>query len=245
MSKYVKDNEWGTKYPNFQKEHFACPCCGGYGNGIATSLLDVLQALRNKYGVVNITSGYRCSSFNKRAGGASNSKHLVGQAADFYFGSGALVNQNTRVAVVNEIKKMANVNYTYCNVNGNYPNMGSCIHVDTKLVDVEGDDKKLRVKELQNVLNKQYNCKLAVDGSFGPKTSNACGDNYLFYRKEASIHVKWLQSRLKQLGDNLGKYGVDGSFGNDTLKAVKQFQKDRKLQVDGFVGAETHKQLIG
>lgn len=40
MSKYVLDHEWGTKYPNFKKSEFKCPCgnCNGYGEGIATTL---------------------------------------------------------------------------------------------------------------------------------------------------------------------------------------------------------------
>lgn len=135
MSKYVQDNEWGTKYPNFKKTEFKCPCCGGYGVGIASSLVELLQTLRNKYGSLVITSGYRCLNYNKKVGGIAGSAHTKGQAADFYFGSGILANQNKRVAVVNEIKGMKNYHYSYCNVNGNNPNMGSAIHVDTNLVD--------------------------------------------------------------------------------------------------------------
>ena len=135
MSKYVQDNEWGSKYPNFEKSEFKCPCCGGYGVGIASSLVANLQTLRNKYGSLVVTSGYRCESYNKRVGGIAGSAHTKGQAADFYFGSGILSNQNTRVNVVNEIKSMPNYHYSYCNVNGNYPNMGSAIHMDTNLVD--------------------------------------------------------------------------------------------------------------
>ena len=135
MSKYVQDNEWGVKYKNFRKEEFKCPCCGGYGVGIASSLVQNLQKLRDKYGSIIITSGYRCLNYNKKVGGIAGSQHTKGQAADFYFGSGILVNQNTRINVVNEIKGMPNYHYAYCNVNGNYPNMGSAIHMDTNLVD--------------------------------------------------------------------------------------------------------------
>ena len=142
MGKYVQDSEWGTKYPNFRKSEFKCPCCGGYGAGIASSLVENLQKLRNKYGNTIITSGYRCPNWNRRVGGVSNSAHLKGQAADFYFGSGILANQNKRVAVVNEIKGMPNYHYSYCNVNGNYPNMGSAIHMDTNLVDTNPQSKK-------------------------------------------------------------------------------------------------------
>ena len=30
----------------------------------------------------------------------------------------------------------------YCNVNGNHPNMGSAIHMDTNLVDIDPQSKK-------------------------------------------------------------------------------------------------------
>lgn len=106
------------------------------------------------------------------------------------------------------------------------------------------DDKKERVKELQRTLNNQYKCGLVVDGLFGPLTEKACKNNYLHYNKKASKHVKWLQTRLIDLGYSVGKYGADGSFGNDTLNAVKKFQSDKKITVDGYVGKDTHKKLV-
>ena len=53
-----------------------------------------------------------------------------------------------------------------------------------------------------------------------------------------------LQNRLVELGYSVGRYGIDGSFGNDTLNAVKQFQRDRGLVVDGYVGKDTHRKLV-
>ena len=40
-------------------------------------------------------------------------------------------------------------------------------------------------------------------------------------------------------GYALPKYGADGSFGAETLNAVKNFQKDHGLTVDGIVGKNT------
>ena len=239
MSKYVRDWEWGTKYPNFKKSEFKCPkYCDSYGNGISSALVNNLQLLRNKYGNLIITSGYRCRKYNSTLAGAStNSWHLDGQAADFYFGSGILKNQNKRVEVVNEIKKMANVHYAYCNVNGNHENMGSAIHMDCYLNDVD-------VMELQRVLNGQYGCGLAIDGSFGELTGNACKKNYLYVGKNAPIHITWLQQQLKWRGYDLGKYGIDGSFGPQTKKCLLQFQKDHHLTQDGYCGIETTKALV-
>ena len=44
---------------------------------------NVLQPLRDALGTpVNLNSGYRCPSLNRAIGGAKNSQHMTGQAAD-------------------------------------------------------------------------------------------------------------------------------------------------------------------
>lgn len=48
-----------------------------------------------------------------------------------------------------------------------------------------------------------------------------------------------LQKMLMQLGYDLPVYGADGDFGNETLEAVKRFQRDNGLVVDGKVGVNT------
>lgn len=53
-----------------------------------------------------------------------------------------------------------------------------------------------------------------------------------------------LQKMLMQAGYALPKYGADGDFGDECLSAVKAFQKDNKLTVDGIVGAKTWKALL-
>ena len=47
----------------------------------------VLQPLRDKFGPIRITSGYRCPELNHAVGGASNSQHMRGEAADIYLPS--------------------------------------------------------------------------------------------------------------------------------------------------------------
>jgi hypothetical protein len=101
-----------------------------------------------------------------------------------------------------------------------------------------------RVRQLQHVLNQQYNCGLAEDNSFGPLTYKECMNHYLHLGKVAKIHIKWLQARLIELGYSCGSCGVDGSFGYDTLSAVKRFQRDRGLKQDGYVGGATHRKLV-
>lgn len=53
-----------------------------------------------------------------------------------------------------------------------------------------------------------------------------------------------LQRLLMQAGYALPKYGADGDFGDECLSAVKAFQKDNKLTVDGIVGAKTWAALL-
>lgn len=51
--------------------------------------------------------------------------------------------------------------------------------------------------------------------------------------------VKELQELLLSLEYDVGKTGADGIFGKATLEAVKNFQEDKKLKVDGIVGKAT------
>ena len=61
----------------------------------------------------------------------------------------------------------------------------------------------------------------------------------LLRRNSVGEKVKELQSFLTQLGYSVGAAGIDGYFGNDTVNAVIQFQRDYGLDVDGIVGRDT------
>lgn len=52
-------------------------------------------------------------------------------------------------------------------------------------------------------------------------------------------YVTLLQTKLIQLGYDLSPYGADGSYGNKTMEAVKQFQRDHNLTADGICGKNT------
>jgi len=70
------------------------------------------------------------------------------------------------------------------------------------------------------------------------------------FRKDGSFYVKApagrsgpevadVQKALIALGYSLPKYGVDGIRGAETIAAVKKFQQDNKLTVDGDPGPQT------
>ena len=57
--------------------------------------------------------------------------------------------------------------------------------------------------------------------------------------------VKWVQNALLQRNYRLPKYGADGNFGTETLKAIKSFQRNNGLADDGAVGKKTIAALGG
>ena len=66
---------------NFSRSEFACRCCGKAD--IDPRLVDALQELRDLANApIRVTSGYRCPEHNRVVGGAKQSRHLRGHAAD-------------------------------------------------------------------------------------------------------------------------------------------------------------------
>lgn len=63
-------------------------------------------------------------------------------------------------------------------------------------------------------------------------------------RGSKGIAVKMLQYNLRLRQYNVGSAGIDGDFGPDTENAVRLFQKNHKLSVDGIVGINTWTALL-
>lgn len=62
----------------------------------------------------------------------------------------------------------------------------------------------------------------------------------IWKRGDKGDDVKYIQERLVKHGANIR---IDGDFGLKTESAVKDFQKKKKLKVDGIVGPNTIKEL--
>jgi len=74
--------DWdNTSIKFFTRRELACPCCGR-----ADMEADFMRRLENlriaARGAMIITSGFRCQAHNEAVGGAENSYHLKGRAAD-------------------------------------------------------------------------------------------------------------------------------------------------------------------
>lgn len=72
----------------FVLEEFKCKCgeCSGYpAGGMSTVLLHKLDELREMLGhPIIVSSGYRCSVWNRKNSGVDNSTHTLGLAADVW-----------------------------------------------------------------------------------------------------------------------------------------------------------------
>ena len=67
---------------------------------------------------------------------------------------------------------------------------------------------------------------------------------YLIRKGQQSEDVRKVQQRLIDLGYSCGNCGADSIFGNGTLEAVKRFQRDNGLSIDGIVGNKTWSKLF-
>lgn len=114
-----------------------------------------------------------------------------------------------------------------------------------------GDETERAVRAAQRATG------ISVDGVAGPQTYKAIknydGSSFHFLHWNGEIirngergsHVKELQGRLLALGYKLPKYGADGVMGGETANAVRKFQRDAGIKVDGIPGPETKKALEG
>lgn len=97
------------------------------------------------------------------------------------------------------------------------------------------------IKRLQTECNKQGYSNQKVDGVAGPATLAGCPT----VRKGAKGNItKLIQEKLLSLGYKLPKWGADGSFGGETVDAVKLFQEAKGLSIDGVVGQNTWRKLL-
>lgn len=101
-------------------------------------------------------------------------------------------------------------------------------------------DSKIAI--LQNECNAQGFSSQVVDGIAGANTLNGCPT----LRPGARGNITaWVQQRLIERGYSLPKYGADGVYGDETVDAVKAFQRDNGLAVDGVTGRNTWRALLG
>lgn len=85
----TKSGDFWDDIEYWEREEFRCQCGGKYCNGFPAEpdekLVRLVNDLRKKAGrPAHRSSGLRCSTWNAKQGGVSNSRHLNGKALDFY-----------------------------------------------------------------------------------------------------------------------------------------------------------------
>ena len=249
---------------NFKVSEFKCKD-GSDKILVDEALVDVLQDIRDHFKkAVNINSAYRTESYNKKVGGASRSQHLYGKAADIVI-SGV---KPREVAVYAESKGVGGIGlYEYGGTSG-------FCHVDTRngksrwiQTSKNGSAKTVSgfggssgngifgSKTEQAVKAFQKDHGLVADGMVGDKTkaalSQPTGDwtvSRLLKKTNplmSGTDVKNVQKALIAKGYSCGSSGADGKYGDDTVAAVKKFQKAKGLSVDGQAGKNTVTALGG
>lgn len=198
---------------NFKVKEFACKD-GSDGILIADELVWLLQALRTRCRRrVRIGSGFRTRAYNNRIGGAINSRHMTGEAADIdVVNSDGSVMDPLLVAMIAQALGSRSVGcYRYADGQ-------SWVHVGSAATDKYW---------LQPAPNDQHYIP-----TFLPVLSRGSDGEF----------VLQLQKLLKAHGIYAG--ALDGEFGPKTLAAVKAYQKQNALVIDGKVGPRTWADIL-
>jgi len=73
------------------------------------------------------------------------------------------------------------------------------------------------------------------------KYEHSVQDEILYFRLNSKERIKQIQAALKKAGFYKGE--IDGKMGPRTKRAIKEFQKAKKLNPDGVVGGKTWEAL--
>lgn len=171
---------------NFKVKEFRCKD-GSDKILIEEKLVTLLQKMRDKFGEINISSAYRTATYNRKAGGVSNSQHLYGLAADITIKDNSRLLEAaqyaekigfTGVGLDDKYQKFLHVDTRKSKSFFRYRANGTTYSVSSFFTTVKLGSKGDAVKLLQSKLKKLgYKGKdgkdLVCDGDFGANTEYA------------------------------------------------------------------------
>lgn len=230
---------------NFLVSEYRCHCGKSHDTILDTALPEKVQLLMAAIGAAKaiVTSGYRCSYWDKAVKGSGYGMHTRGLAGDFiFYGQDGHVIHPELVAC-----KAQDLGF-----NGIGKIDSQAIHLDigprrwwgdetvpggtsgsvtTDYYRYYGINRDSHIADLQRVLNAKGH-KLAVDNVLGPKTLEAV-KAYTIEQGDRGELVRWVQTRLQALGYDCGT--VDGIAGKVTMAAIAKWQRDHHLG-EGYLG---------
>ena len=205
---------------HFDSTEFDCHGSGCCSKTIVNQkLIEFLEQIREHFNApITITSAYRCITHNSNVGGATGSRHSKGDAADI------VVKGVTPRVVAQYAESIGILGIGLYETQSD----GYFVHIDTR------DYKSF-----------WYGQACVARTTFGNMSTNnsSAGSssmgNTILNRGDKGDSVKTLQEKLIKLGYSCGTHGADGDFGNGTYSAVRKFQREHNIGVDGIVGYQT------
>lgn len=171
---------------NFKVREFRCR------DGADEILIDekmvvLLQKMRDKFGLINITSAYRTKKYNKKVGGVSNSQHLYGKAVDITIRNNSRFMEAAQyaekigfsgVGLDNKYQMFLHLDTRNGKAYFRYNSDGSTYSVSSFFTTVKKGSRGNEVRTLQTKLKKlgfkgKNQEELTVDGMFGVNTEYA------------------------------------------------------------------------
>lgn len=213
--------------PHFDVKEFDCKCGERHGTKLDTNLLTIGEKLFTVLDCskIIVVSGYRCTTHDKAVGGSGTGFHTMGQAMDIraYDKKGNKI-PSAKVACALEDMGVYGIGL---NCGGNEYNT----HADTRPASRKwfGDEKLSGSPSIE-----KYGCKSFHEYCGIPKASVR---NIKI--GSSGTDVKALQSALIARGYSCGSCGADGMCGVYTADAIRRFQSDSGLEVDGIAGVLT------
>lgn len=91
-----------------------------------------------------------------------------------------------------------------------------------------------------NLVQYRKDGTITIPNGLNSSTPSTTTNTFSVLRKGSTgSAVKTMQKMLIAIGYSCGSAGADGDFGNQTLTALKKFQTDYKLTVDGVYGSQS------
>jgi len=103
----------------------------------------------------------------------------------------------------------------------------------------ENTNKKIKLPKMNIVITEQQLHRILESKKFDRETTLSLYDGMDKGRKDMRSKVREMQEYLISLNYVLPRFGVDGKFGPETLKAVNAFQADHGFEVSDKVDEET------
>lgn len=226
---------------------------GNKGDAVARRTIQVNGVTIRGYGVPK----YDGSSAGSGSSGSSSGSSVSGKSYEVKINTKSGVNvrsgAGTKYSILTAIPNGTTVTISKTSGDWGYTSYGGkkgwiCLSYTKKVASGSSSSGSSRfnksdwVRRLQKECNAQGFSNQTVDGKEGPNTLAGCP---LVKQGASGGITKLIQEYLIAHGYSCGSAGADGIFGSGTAAAVRAYQKDHGLSVDGEVGPKTWASFLG